>query len=107
MKILNINGLEIKIGSNQFENQELIDNMEHNHTWFHIDNLPSAHLVIPVSYKNLSKKELYLIALELKKNSKYSKDNNIPIIYCHRESIKSTSTPGKVLIIGKKNIIKA
>ena len=55
MKTLFIDNLELKIGSNQLENQVLIDKMEDKHTWFHIDNLPSAHLTIPVSFENLKK----------------------------------------------------
>lgn len=106
MKILNINDIELKIGSNQQENQQLIDEMEPEHSWFHIDNLPSAHLVIPLSYIKLDKHTLYAIALELKKNSKYRGHNSLSIIYTHRKSLKLTNTPGKVFITGKINKIK-
>lgn len=106
MKILNINDIELKIGSNQQENQQLIDEMEPEHSWFHIDNLPSAHLVIPLSYLKLDNRTLYAIALELKKNSKYKKYNSLSIIYTHRKSLKLTNTPGKVFITGKINTIK-
>ena len=106
MKTLFIDNLELKIGSNQLENQVLIDKMEDKHTWFHIDNLPSAHLTIPVSFENLKKKDIHRIALELKKNSKYKKYNSISVIYTHRDSLKLTNTPGKVFITGKKQSIK-
>ena len=106
MKILIINDIEVKIGSNQLENQLLIDEMDPDHSWFHIEDVPSAHLVIPISYLKLDSKTLYLIALELKKNSKYKKMNFITVIYTHRKSLKLTTTPGKVFVTGKINTIK-
>ena len=105
MKTLTINDINVKIGVNQLENQELIDAMEPEHTWFHIEHLPSAHLTIPVSFKKLKKQNLYYIALELKKNSKYKKTNNISVIYTHRNCLKLTDTPGKVIVTGKINTI--
>lgn len=106
MKILSINDLVLKIGSNQEENQELMDKMEPEHTWFHIENLPSAHLVIPISFTKLDKDTLYLIALKLKINSKYKKCNSVSVIYTHRKSLKLTNTPGKVIIKNKPMKIK-
>jgi predicted ribosome quality control (RQC) complex YloA/Tae2 family protein len=95
---LTIDGIEIMIGKNKFENQEILSNMNNKDTWFHIYNLPSPHLMAIGSYKNFSKKQLYLIALELKKNSKYKKINNIEIMYTLRENIILTNTPGKVIV---------
>ena len=106
MKNFTIDGIEVKIGSNQLENQQLIDEMEPEHSWFHIEEYPSAHLTIPVSFKDLKKQTLYYIALELKKNSKYKKVNCISVIYTHRKSLKLTNTPGKVFVTGKINAIK-
>ena len=80
--------------------------MEPEHSWFHIENVPSAHLVIPVSYLKLDKRTLYVIALELKKNSKYKKCNSLSVIYTHRKSLKLTTTLGKVFVTGKINTIK-
>ena len=59
MKILLINDIEVKIGSNQLENQLLIDEMDPEHSWFHIENVPSAHLVIPVSYLKLDSRKFF------------------------------------------------
>lgn len=106
MKNISVDGIEITIGQNQDENQRLLEEMKPEHSWFHIENLPSAHLTIPISYETIKKQSIYRIALELKKNSKYKKENNISVIYTHRKHLKLTNTPGKVITQNKIQRIK-
>ena len=106
MKTFTIHDIPVTMGQNKFENSEIVQKMEPDHTWFHLDGLPSAHITIPIDYDKISKSALYQIALSLKQNSKHKKQNNVTVIYTHRKSLKLTNTPGKVFIQGKSKTIK-
>ena len=107
MKVITFEDLyTIKIGSNAEENHSLVESMELNETWFHLDEYPSPHLVINVDYTKLSKKMIYQIALLLKQNTKYKKEAELRIIYTHRKYIELTKVPGRVSIKGKYETIK-
>jgi predicted ribosome quality control (RQC) complex YloA/Tae2 family protein len=107
MKVINFEDVyTIKIGSNAEENHTLVESMEPNETWFHLDEYPSPHLVINVDYDNLSKKMIYQIALLLKQNTKYKKETELTILYTHRKNIELTKVPGRVSIKGKYKTIK-
>lgn len=103
MKLLTIGDIDIKIGSNASENDQLFDLANDNDMWFHVDGLPSAHMWIPEC--ELSEQHLYMIALQLKKTSKYKKINNIPIIYTTKQNIKKGDTLGAIKITGKSKQI--
>jgi len=81
MKALIIDGYSIKIGQNKEENETLLNIMKSEDTWFHVKDFPSAHLWVEENYNNLSKSQIYKIALELKKGGKYRKNNHIEIVY--------------------------
>jgi len=95
----------IQIGQNQNENDSLLKSAEHNHTWFHLSDYPSPHLVINVDYNLLSKEQIYRIACILKKNTKYRKENYISIDYTLRSNIELTNEIGKVLLHRKYKTI--
>ena len=104
MKSLTISNIDIKIGSNVSENDALFDLAEENDIWFHVDGMPSAHMWVPEC--ELTKQQLYMVALELKKSSKYKKMNNISIIYATKANIKKGDTLGTIIITGKSRKIK-
>jgi len=104
MKFISVNDIKITIGSNQNDNDVLFDLAEDNDLWFHVNNLPSAHLW--VKFTDFDKNTLYRIALELKKNSKYKKYNNISVIYAPKSSLKKTDKLGCIQIVGKSKKIK-
>jgi predicted ribosome quality control (RQC) complex YloA/Tae2 family protein len=107
MKVLSFHDVyTIKIGQNQYENQLLLESMNPEHTWFHISGFPSPHLVIDANYENLSKAMIYKIAILLKQNTKYRKENNIDIDYTLRKNLQLTETPGMVYLRGKYHTIK-
>lgn len=81
MKVLLIDGYNIKIGQSKEENELLLNIMNSNFTWFHIKDYPSAHLWIEEDYHNLSKAQIYKCAIELKKRGKYRKMNHIEVVY--------------------------
>jgi predicted ribosome quality control (RQC) complex YloA/Tae2 family protein len=107
MKVLSFNDVyTIKIGQNQYENQELLESMNPEHTWFHVSDVSSPHLIIDTNYETLSKVMIYKIAILLKQNTKYRKENNIDIDYTLRKNLQLTKTPGMVHIKGKYYTIK-
>ena len=98
MKVLVIDGYNIKIGQNKEENEILLNNMNTNDTWFHVKEYPSAHLWVDQDYNNLTKIQIHKCALELKKRGKFKKLNHIEIIYALGKDIqnnKSTVYPHK------------
>jgi len=104
MKSLQICGIDIKIGSNVNDNDKLFDMAKDEDIWFHVEGMPSAHMWI--ENNELDKGQLYQVALQLKKNSKYKKSNNIPIVYTQKSNLEKGEHPGSILITGKSKIIK-
>ena len=49
---------------------------------------------------------IYKIAILLKQNTKYRKENNIDIDYTLRKNLQLTETPGMVYLRGKYHTIK-
>jgi predicted ribosome quality control (RQC) complex YloA/Tae2 family protein len=99
MKILSFNDkYTIKIGQNERENQNLLENVDLNDTWFHLSDYPSPHLVINVDFNLLTKKDIYNISVILKQHTKYRKENNISIDYTLRKNLEMTTKPGLVKI---------
>jgi len=106
MKLMTFDVLyTIQIGQNQEENDKLVKSMEPKHTWFHLSDFSSPHLVINVDYEDLTKEKIYRIACILKKNTKYRKENYVSIDYTHRENLILTETPGTVLLNKGFNVI--
>lgn len=92
---------EFQIGKNAEDNTRLVLSSGPLDVWFHIADLPSAHLV----YRNhngasldvlRSNGTIYRMALELKKRSKYRKFQGIKVIYCCVQDVVITSSPGRV-----------
>ena len=104
MKKSKIDIYDIVLGQNRDENQSLLEAMNLEHTWFHIKDFPSAHLWINVNYNELSKSQIYRCALELKKNSKFKKWNNIEIIYTLGKNLQLTNKAGTVFANKTKKI---
>lgn len=88
-------------GRNAMENTELVLRSSAMDVWFHINDLPSAHLVYynpdGLDLTHLRKKGIiYRMALNLKKKSKYRKCNNIEVIYDYIKNITPLTKPGLV-----------
>jgi predicted ribosome quality control (RQC) complex YloA/Tae2 family protein len=107
MKTLSFNEIyTIKIGQNQNENQNLLESMNENDSWFHLTDCASPHLIINIDFNLLSKQDIYRIAVILKQHTKYKKENNILIDYTLRKDLGLTKTPGMVNLIGKYYTIR-
>ena len=75
--------------------------MKPEDSWFHLSEFSSPHLIINTNVFELSKKDIYRIAILLKQNTKYRKENHIPVCYTLRKNLKLTSKLGEVIVIGK------
>lgn len=102
---------KIVLGQNAKENWDLIDNSDLNDLWFHLDEYPSAHVVIfaqKIFLENLKDYPNQIITIAgnyCKSNSKYGK--NLPkakIVYTQIKNLKKGKDVGSV-IISKPNYI--
>lgn len=93
--------MSFEIGKDARHNTELIYRAQPHDIWFHLESVPSPHLV----FNNADERDIqqlkkdgtiYQMAIQLKKHTKYRKCNNIPVIYCYIKDVHITSVPGKV-----------
>jgi len=93
-----------RIGTSAKDNWDIIDNSEDEWLWFHLDDLPSPHVIINSSLKDLKKKNNHLhllkyAAILCKQNSKY-KSEKVDIIWTQVSNLKKTSITGEVNVRG-------
>ena len=99
------------IGTNAQENFDIIDASKETDLWFHVDNLPSCHVVASIpNAEKYNHKELAYIAKQgaciCKQYSKYASQKKLPIIYSKISDItKSPSQIGTVITNSNAKII--
>jgi hypothetical protein len=83
------NGFIIYMGRDAKSNDYLTFNMaDKEDIWLHTKGVPGSHVVIRVS-ENLPTDDVIRYAAEIaKKNSKFSKENNVTVVYCQRRFVK-------------------
>ena len=100
----------IEIGQNAKENWDLVDNADLNDLWFHLDNYPSAHIILGnnSSLFNLSDYHNQIISIasnHCKSYSKYGKKlHKVKIVYTQIKNLKKGKEIGSV-IVSKPNYI--
>jgi len=95
----------IKIGENAKENDELVAKSAQTDIWFHLDSLPSCHVVIASDSKNPVTKQMINHCAQLcKENTKY-RNQKVRVKYTEIKNVKRTTTPGTVTIKGKALVI--
>jgi len=96
------------IGGNAQENFDIIDAANPNDIWFHLDSLPSEHVVATIP-EGLDKKQVLKIATQgavlCKQYSKYSSHKNLSIIYTKIKDILKTEKVGCVIAQNQKIIV--
>jgi len=96
----------IKIGENAKENDELVSSSKQTDVWFHLDSLPSCHVVISCDKKNPIDNQMIKYCASLcKENTKYRNHKKIKVKYTEIRYVKRTKPPGKVIIKGKSKTI--
>ena len=99
-----------RIGKSAMENTELVLRSDGQDVWFHINGVPSAHLIYynpdKVTLEALRKSgTIYRMAAILKKNSKYKKATNIEVIYDYIRNVQVLPKPGLVQVNNPKKIL--
>lgn len=93
----------IYIGENKQENWNMIDNAESNDLWFHVENLPSCHVILKCNeHKNKNKKPcrklLKQCAYLCKIHTNSAKSlRKCTITYTRVECLEKTSHVGEVI----------
>jgi len=96
MKEINIDNFILRIGQNQYENDELIKKSKQNDYWFHLKEHPSPHGVLEY-HSNIPKDIFKKCAIEIQNHSKYPNER---VIYTQIKNVIRTDKPG--LVITKK-----
>jgi predicted ribosome quality control (RQC) complex YloA/Tae2 family protein len=96
------------IGGNAQENSDIIDAAGPDDIWFHLDNLPSEHVIATIP-EDLDKKQILKIATQgavlCKQYSKYASQKNLRIIYTRISDIIKTEKVGCVIALNQKTLI--
>lgn len=87
----------IVIGKDRYENSVLIASLTPLDYWFHVEHLPSPHLVLRFSEK-VDKKVFRKAANLLKQNSKYKSEKNLSVMYARGDRVRPGSNPGEALV---------
>lgn len=96
----------IRIGQNSADNDILVAEAEQTDLWFHLNNLPSCHVVLKCDKNHpVDKRMINYSASLVKENTKFKSLNKVTVIYTEIRNIKRTSQPGKVIVKGRPNRI--
>jgi len=90
------------IGKHAKHNWDIISDANPEWYWFHLTNIPSAHVIL--EHENPSKKYIYLAAIQCKKHSKYKTSPPISVTYCKVKFLEKGYSVGSV--IGNKTKTK-
>jgi predicted ribosome quality control (RQC) complex YloA/Tae2 family protein len=100
----------IKIGNNAEDNWKVIDDSDELDIWFHLDEYPSAHIVLKTNKKELNtinKQILFKCASECRNRTNIKdikKDKKIKVIYTEIKNIKKGNDIGSVYSKNTKSI---
>jgi predicted ribosome quality control (RQC) complex YloA/Tae2 family protein len=98
------------IGTSAQDNSDLVVASNPHDIWFHVEGLPSCHVVavLPENEKIDKKKIRSIIkhgAVLCKQYSKYASHKNLPIIYTKIANVQITNIPGSVTTTATKTIV--
>ncbi len=99
MKTAQFQGLTFVVGQNARENWAILATAEKNHTWAHLDDYPSAHVIIETDNPTAADLEFarQLILEQTKKAPAHAKLLTAPV-----RTVKRGSVPGEVILTGKR-----
>jgi predicted ribosome quality control (RQC) complex YloA/Tae2 family protein len=93
----------IRIGENDRDNDKIISESKQTDVWFHLDKLPSTHIIISVDKDNPITKEMIDHCASLtKQHTKYRNVPIVKVIYTDIKNVEMLDKPGLVHIRGKK-----
>jgi len=98
--------MAIHIGKNKEHNFELIDAAAPTDLWFHVQNIPSAHVILEIAPGvKPDRSTLKQCALLCKAHSKAKNEKRVAIIYTEIMNVRKTGTIGKVDLSEQPKII--
>ncbi len=100
-------GLEIRVGRNNLQNDDLIRGSNGNDLWFHVRDFPGSHVVVRAGRKGDVPQTTIMEAAKLAlKYSTRAKDKKGIVIYAHIKNLRKPkkAPPGKVVVTREKTI---
>jgi len=93
----------ILIGTDKYNNDQIIKDSDQNDTWFHLDKMTGPHIILKNNGDKIPKKYLNQIAVMFQqyKSNLSSKYN---VIYTTVKNVKLTNVPGQVNVTNTKLI---
>ena len=95
------------IGTSASDNFQIIDDADPHDIWFHVDGMPSCHVIARID-ESWNRKQLpYIIkqgAVLCKMYSKYTHSRDLPIIYTAIQNVEKTRVVGSVNVKNEKKI---
>lgn len=105
MKVISFYNYEIIIGQNARENWDIFTNADDFDLWFHLDDVPSCHIIVREKLKSTEKIDLEKVVQEAKKYClQYSKKGK-KVMYTTISNLKKGKEIGSVLIKDESKII--
>lgn len=97
----NINqSITFLIGKTAQDNFDVIDASAPEDLWFHVNGLPSCHVVAKIP-EDMDRKDIRSVikrgAILCKQHSKYKASDKLEVIYTRIKNIQKTDTPGTVI----------
>lgn len=97
----------IKIGKNKKENDDLVKTSAKTNIWFHVNNIPSSHVVLSNEERlnKIPKQVIKRCACLCKSNSSSKSESKCEIIYTEMANVSATEHEGQVTVNGLSKII--
>jgi predicted ribosome quality control (RQC) complex YloA/Tae2 family protein len=100
--------IEFVVGKNAQENFDIIEEAEPHDIWFHVEGMPSCHVIAKVA-RDFNKKELAPIikqgCLLCKIQSKYANIQKLPIVYTKVKDVEKLERVGSVALKNEKTMV--
>lgn len=86
------------VGRNAQENWKIISRANKNYYWFHLNDIPSAHVIIEIDVEPTQEELNYALELCKSQTFRNKESKNVSYIYAQVKNLKLGSKPGEVLI---------
>ena len=97
----------IIIGKNKEENWKIIDDADPSDIWFHMQDIPSCHVILKTTdpIKKIDKDVLKRCGLLCKMNSKAKNERKSNVMYSEIENVRKTKNMGEVIVYPFKTLV--
>lgn len=100
MKDFACQGVALKLGQRDFENDKLIDEARPEHMWVHLNSFPSGHVIIESD--DVDDKVLQFAGQLCLQHSKVKHLRSVKAIATPISNLKKTGTLGEVQFVSKR-----